>query len=85
MSIRWIVRGESIIGFVEAPNKSMALGRAMSRFDTDVVKVTDVQAEVSYNIGEEERKAILRNKRIERKDSDEFPFTGADDDEDDGA
>ena len=80
MSIRWIVWGESQIGFVEAPNKSMALGRAMSRFDTDSVRVTQVQAEVSYNISEEERAAILRNKRIEREDSDEPPFTGKDDD-----
>lgn len=70
MSIRWIVRGESIIGFVEAPNKSMALGRAMSRFDTDVVKVTDVQAEVSYTISEEERRAMERNKRCGYEDED---------------
>lgn len=63
MSIRWIVWGESQIGFVEAPTKSMALGRAMQRFDTDSVCVTRVEAEVSHRIGEEERKAMERNKR----------------------
>lgn len=82
MSPRWIVWGESQIGYVEAPTKSVALGRAMSRFDTDSVRVTQVQAEVSYEISEEERKAILRNKRINRRDSDEPPFTGRDEEED---
>lgn len=71
MSIRWIVRGESIIGFVEAPNKSIALGRAMSRFDTDIIRVTDVQAEVSYTISEEERRAIERNKRLGLRDTED--------------
>jgi hypothetical protein len=71
MSVRWIVWAESQIGFVEAPTKGMALGRAMSKFDTDSVRVTQVQAEASYTIAEEERKAMERNKRLGYKEEDE--------------
>jgi hypothetical protein len=82
VSIQWVVRANTIVGWVEAPDARTAYTRAVSKFETDETEVTGVQAVVSADISKEERAALERNKRLRVRDSDE-PLDN--DDEDDGA
>lgn len=71
MSIRWVVRAKTIVGWVEAPDARTAYTRAVSKFETDETEVMEVQAVVSAEIAKDERAAIERNKRLRFRDSDE--------------
>lgn len=68
MSIRWVVWAEHVVGWVEGPTKGIAYARAVRQHgDT----VTRVESEISYTVGDEERRARERNQRLHLRDEED--------------